>query len=282
MLKHRVLTAIMLVSVFALSLLSRYEGSFIVLLSVIISFVLWEWLLMSVPAYVSKKNCMLLPILLFMIATLSLPFVSINIVFKYSNILYKAILIIDVIWLLLSLISVSYARVFSNAERLFISIFSIFLCSSVWFIIVFYYISYGSWFIISMLIFICAVDISGYFVGKSIGKKKLACEISPNKTIAGAVSGICASFIWFYVSSFIEGSFSSILIDKWSLFLALLFSIILSFLAIFGDLFESLLKRNSGIKDSSNLLPGHGGVYDRFDAIISVVPTAFLLSEVSF
>lgn len=282
MLKHRVLTAMVLILVFALSLLSRHEENFIILLSIIISFVLWEWLLMAVPIYISKKNCMVVPILLFIAVILSLPFISINSIFEYKNILYKSILIIDVIWLFLSFISVFYARVFSNAERLFISIFSVFLCSSAWFSILFYYISYNSWFIISLIVFICSVDISGYFIGKSIGKKKLAYKISPNKTVAGAVSGVCASFIWFYLSSFVRGSFSSILIDKWSLFLALLFSIMLAFIAIFGDLFESLLKRNSGIKDSSNLLPGHGGVYDRFDAIISVVPTAFLLSEVLF
>ncbi|AGF49030.1 phosphatidate cytidylyltransferase [Candidatus Kinetoplastidibacterium galati] len=280
MLKLRILTAIMLISIFALSLLSRHEEDFIILLSVIVSFVLWEWLMMSIPTYVSKKLHSSTNI--FFAVLVSLASISASSIIKYKSIIYKTILVVNIIWLFLSFASVFFARVFSNAERLFISIFSVFLCFSAWFVIVFYYISYSSWFMISLLVFICSVDVFGYFIGRSIGKKKLAYKISPNKTIVGAVSGICASFIWFYISSFIDGSFSSILIDRWSLFLALLFSIVLSFIAIFGDLFESLLKRNSGIKDSSNLLPGHGGVYDRFDTIISVVPTAFLLSEVLF
>ncbi|AFZ83634.1 phosphatidate cytidylyltransferase [Candidatus Kinetoplastibacterium blastocrithidii TCC012E] len=282
MLKHRFLTAIMLILVFSLSLISENDKNFMVFLSIVISLVLWEWLLMSVPVYVSKKKCTAVAIFLFMAMMLSLTFISINNIIKYKYIIYRVILIINIIWLFISFVSVFLARIFSNIERLLISIFSVILCSVVWFILIFYYISYNSWFIISLLIFICLIDTSGYFVGKYIGKKKLAYKISPNKTIAGAVSGICFSVIWFYISSFISDSFSSVLIYKWSLFLALLFSIILSFLAIFGDLFESLLKRNSGIKDSSNLLPGHGGVYDRFDGIISVIPTMFLLSEVSF
>jgi len=69
------------------------------------------------------------------------------------------------------------------------------------------------------------------------------------------------------------------LVRLWGLWPAVFFAVALAGIAIVGDLFESLLKRRAAVKDSSNLLPGHGGVLDRIDAVIAVVPLAFMLTE---
>ena len=79
-----------------------------------------------------------------------------------------------------------------------------------------------------------------------------------------------------------SGSFGAALVERWSFWLALPIAALLGVLSIVGDLFESLLKRRAGRKDSSTLLPGHGGVYDRIDAILPVAPFALLLSGVLF
>ena len=116
-------------------------------------------------------------------------------------------------------------------------------------------------------------DISAYFVGRMFGRVKLAPSISPGKTREGAIGGVAAASLWVAaVASYlglIEG-FSGAL-------LAALAGAFLGVFAVLGDLWESLLKRQAGVKDSSRLLPGHGGVLDRMDAQFAVLPLATLL-----
>ena len=102
-------------------------------------------------------------------------------------------------------------------------------------------------------------DIGAFFTGKYYGKKKLAKKISPNKTIEGAFGGIILNFfiIIIFVTSF---KFFSI---YW-----VIYGILSAFFAILGDLFESSIKRDMNIKDTGDLIPGHGGILDRFDSFI--------------
>src|SRR3546814_4210331 len=109
---------------------------------------------------------------------------------------------------------------------------------------------------------------------------KLAPRVSPGKTWEGAVGGVVAATLWVVVSSFWEGSFGFVLRQYWPWAGVIVISVALAALSIVGDLFESLLKRRAGAKDSSGLLPGHGGVYDRIDALLPVAPVAFLLIEI--
>lgn len=113
-------------------------------------------------------------------------------------------------------------------------------------------------------------DSVAYFTGRSYGRYKLAPQISPGKTwegVAGALIGVLIyALIWFYLSN--KGQ----ALIGW--LIPLLF--ILATLGIVGDLYESLLKRQAGVKDSGNILPGHGGVLDRIDALLPVLPIATL------
>jgi phosphatidate cytidylyltransferase len=109
-------------------------------------------------------------------------------------------------------------------------------------------------------------DIAAYFAGRRFGKKKLAPNISPGKTWEGAYGATAGVMIYGLVLGHLY------LADRVSLPLWLVVLLVVTAISIIGDLFESLLKRKAGIKDSSNILPGHGGVLDRIDSLTSTLP----------
>lgn len=120
-----------------------------------------------------------------------------------------------------------------------------------------------------------ATDIGAYFVGRTVGGRKLMPSVSPGKTISGAVGGVVVTVLvaWVYVHFALRPA------AQLALTLAgiIVFGVVISVVAQIGDLFESLLKREAGVKDSSTLLPGHGGVLDRLDSLFFVLPVAHLL-----
>jgi len=137
----------------------------------------------------------------------------------------------------------------------------------------------GTLFLFSALAIVWIADIAAYFVGRAFGKRKLAPHISPGKTWAGAVGAIAAVLIvslavWLGWPA--SAMFSNTLFARAPV-VALVALGLLVVVSIVGDLFESLLKRHAGVKDSSGLLPGHGGVLDRIDALLPVLPVAVLL-----
>lgn len=113
-------------------------------------------------------------------------------------------------------------------------------------------------------------DIAAYFSGKAFGKHKLAPSISPGKTWEGAIGAGVGVIIYGLV---IRQIFSLELLSWWLWVLVL---IGLTTISIVGDLYESLLKRKAGVKDSSNVLPGHGGILDRIDSLTSTLPVVAL------
>lgn len=128
------------------------------------------------------------------------------------------------------------------------------------------------WILIFLIGLVAAADISAYFAGRKFGKNKLAPSISPGKTwegVAGAMVGVS-----FYVV--LVWSFSPYFSQREVLPLLLFASWWWVVLAIIGDLFESAIKRQAGVKDSGALLPGHGGLLDRIDALTSTLPLAAL------
>jgi len=120
------------------------------------------------------------------------------------------------------------------------------------------------------LIVIWSTDTGAYFVGKSLGRRKLWPEISPNKTVEGSIGGIIVALV-------ISLVFFLIVSIKISLVAIIVFTILLSIFGQIGDLVESALKRHFGVKDSGQLLPGHGGILDRFDSLLFVLPILYFL-----
>ncbi len=125
---------------------------------------------------------------------------------------------------------------------------------------------YGTEMTMYFLILIWATDISAYFVGKKWGTAKLAPEISPGKTVAGMYGALIAGMVCAVVLSLIYGFQLMIAADF------VLLSILTALISIYGDLFFSVVKRQRGVKDSSSLLPGHGGILDRIDSLIAASP----------
>ncbi len=120
-----------------------------------------------------------------------------------------------------------------------------------------------------------STDIGAYAFGRLFGKKKLIPSVSPGKTVAGAVGGLALTVVMclLYVR-FILMPYAQLGLTLQG---AILFGIVVSIAAQTGDLAESLLKREAGVKDSSLIIPGHGGVLDRFDSLLFVMPVSFLV-----
>ena len=121
---------------------------------------------------------------------------------------------------------------------------------------------------LSMFILVWLSDVGGYIIGVNFGKHKLLERISPKKTWEGVVGSLLLCII----GSFVLHQFIPIMnINLW-----LTFSIIVCVSSVIGDLIESMLKRSVNIKDSGNILPGHGGILDRFDSVLFVIPMVYI------
>jgi phosphatidate cytidylyltransferase len=127
-------------------------------------------------------------------------------------------------------------------------------------------------FVVLILMTAWFADTGGYFAGKAFGNKKLYAEVSPNKTWAGAIGGTLAS---------VAGGvgLKLIFLDAVPWFDIVLLSFMGSVLGQLGDLAESLIKRSVGVKDSGAILPGHGGILDRIDAVILIAPVIYLYAR---
>jgi len=128
--------------------------------------------------------------------------------------------------------------------------------------------SYVNTIILGVFILIWTNDTFAFLIGKNFGKHKLLKRISPNKTIEGFVGGMVFTFI---ASFILANVFTSLSIDKW-----IVIAGIVSVFGVLGDLIESMFKRQAGVKDSSNFIPGHGGFLDRFDSVIFAAPFIFI------
>ncbi len=119
-----------------------------------------------------------------------------------------------------------------------------------------------------MIVVICvSSDIGGFVFGRIIKGKKIT-KISPSKTYAGSIGSYISSFLFSYL----------FFIEYYSLGNIIFFTLLISTVSQLGDLFISLLKRKAKVKDTGVLLPGHGGMLDRFDGIIFAIPAGYLLS----
>ncbi|HUR77767.1 MAG TPA: phosphatidate cytidylyltransferase [Acidimicrobiales bacterium] len=129
--------------------------------------------------------------------------------------------------------------------------------------------------LLGVVIAVVANDCGAYFVGSRMGSKPLAPDISPNKTVEGIIGGALASIVFtVLILKFVPGVY------PWDGGKALWLAVVVSIAAPLGDLFESMIKRDLGIKDMGSILPGHGGVLDRFDAMLFCLPAAYYLLRV--
>jgi phosphatidate cytidylyltransferase len=145
--------------------------------------------------------------------------------------------------------------------------------------------SMGLNFILSLFCLVWTADIAAYFGGRAMGKRKLALSISPGKSWEGVYTGLACvvvlAFAWVLVDKHLglaSVSFFTRIVDRLGWVAMVLVVLYLAGTSVMGDLVESLVKRSAGAKDSSGLLPGHGGILDRVDALLPVFPLALAMS----
>lgn len=283
MLGQRVITAAVLLAVLAAALAASNPLWFMALLAVGAACAGWEWLRLTVAQPPARVWCIgIAAVMLTVMLWLAWAWLngqpagaSVR-----TAIVQGLVPAVALVWLLAVLPAVVRGRADAPPASLGWSLFSVPAVLSAWAVLALMFMARGGWFVVSLLALVWVADIAAYFAGRAFGKRKLAPRVSPGKTVAGAVAGVGAAVAWVWLSSLWAGSFGAALIERGSLWLALPAAALLGAISIVGDLFESLLKRRAGRKDSSALLPGHGGVYDRIDAILPVAPFAMLLSGV--
>lgn len=132
--------------------------------------------------------------------------------------------------------------------------------------------SYDPYIPLGFLILLWTNDTGAYLAGKSFGKRKLFERISPNKTWEGFIGGLILAVV---VSLNLGRYFESLLSWQW-----FTMAIIIGSFGTLGDLVESMIKRNTGVKDSGNILPGHGGLLDRFDGLLMAAPLVYIYLKI--
>ncbi|MCW1360411.1 phosphatidate cytidylyltransferase [Campylobacter sp. CCS1377] len=161
-------------------------------------------------------------------------------------------LLIGVLFLLLVVGYLVYKKA-SNLKLTLIYIYPVLPILALWQV----YLSHGMFALFWLIVIVVSCDSGAYFIGKMIGKTPFS-QTSPNKTMEGVIGGlICASILGTIVGVFV-----------YDFGLALLCSFLVGVFAVIGDLLESYFKREAGVKDSGDLIPGHGGILDRIDAVM--------------
>lgn len=272
MLKTRVITALVLLAVLLpiLFLLPPvYIGAFFLIALLAAA---WEWSRLLAPeagraAYLYALFC--LAIILFLLGM--------------NNISWQfALLLLAVIfWLFIAPFILAKGMNLTLLKvRPFYVVLGLIVLPATWFALVFLR-ELGLVFLLTTMALVWVADIGAYFVGKAFGKRKLAAQISPGKSIEGAIGGLVLCYAYALACIFFL-PLESTIFGAWAIRFGwipmVLMVTTLTIFSIFGDLFESQLKRLAGVKDSSHLLPGHGGVLDRVDALIPTMPIAALLA----
>lgn len=282
MLKQRVVTAIVLLAVLLGALLAPGPWPLVLLLTVAAGCALWEWLRLTWPRKPSSMPLLLAVlcgIAMLLLAMQWLAAVPAHWALVLQDGINRILLpFVALAWVVLASLLVIQGQAQERAAGGWLSFFAVLAVIAVWASLVQLFLLRGAWFLVSLLALIWFADIAAYFTGKALGRHKLAPRVSPGKTWEGAVGGVLAATAWVLISAYWPDSFGYVLMQRWSWWLVALLAIFLAALSIVGDLFESLLKRRAGVKDSSQLLPGHGGVYDRIDALLPVAPIALLLT----
>ncbi|MCL6612175.1 MAG: phosphatidate cytidylyltransferase [Peptococcaceae bacterium] len=125
----------------------------------------------------------------------------------------------------------------------------------------------GLTWVLIMLAGTWAGDTAAYFAGKKLGRRKLAPRLSPGKTVEGALGGLAGSVL--------GASLVNLLFPSASFLMVVLLGLVVGVFGLMGDLFESSLKRSAGIKDAGGIIPGHGGILDRFDSMMFTAPAVY-------
>ncbi len=271
MLKTRVITAIVLLAVFLPVTLFAPVGAFGALIAFVLVFAAWEWARLLKIGGAG-------PVIYALVAAVALvASTGLGSEFQPPRSLLEAAAIF---WVLAGpFVLIRKPALAKGAWRAFLLLAGIVVFAACWHALVAAR-AIGVSFVLSLMLVVWLADIGAYFAGKAFGRHKLAPAISPGKTWEGAVGGWLAVLIVASAAIALhafEPTLYSALLERLGAARTLVTLTVLVVFSVIGDLFESILKRQAGVKDSSGLLPGHGGVLDRIDALLPVLPLAMLL-----
>jgi phosphatidate cytidylyltransferase len=262
MLKQRLLTAAILIPLVLLSILYLPTSILQWLIAGIVVLAALEWF--AIIGFASRLQMSLAMVALAIIGSL-IYLVPMNILMLISLIIWGLILI--VVSRFAHRAMPTYVQSLLIKPLFAVSIASIVL-ALFWHtaVILHQSSSLGSKQLLFVMVLVWLADTGGYFAGKRWGKISLAKAISPNKTWEGVAGALALGSVWILIA-YLAGIAGSLSLAQW-----LLLSLSALLISVVGDLFESLFKRCHKVKDSGNLLPGHGGMLDRIDSLIAAVP----------
>ena len=272
--KQRVITAIVLLAVIGLVVAASSPWPFLLFLAIACACAGWEWLRLT--AGPTPAVAVLTGGVLFIVALLQ-TWLWLGQSQPDTVPMMVAVTVSAAIWVVVVPVVVVRGDASAAPQSLAWSIFGPVTLYATWAALALLFLKHGAGYVLSLLVLVWVADIAAYFAGRAFGRHKLAPRVSPGKTVEGAIAGVLGVVAWVLVSANWDSTFGASLVARWSWPGAAGLAAVLAAVSILGDLFESLLKRRAGVKDSSGLLPGHGGVYDRIDAVVAVVPLAVLL-----
>ncbi len=277
MLRTRVITALVLVALFLVALVSPMPEVFFGFCGIALVIAAWEWSgLMALSGWRSKS---VFPLIIFL---LLLGLYSSSALARSSQLdwVSLSLYLVLILWPLFLVLVVIYPRLASVWNNtLFKALVGLAIFIQAWASVV--WIRQQEFYLYLMIYSIALValsDIGAYFAGKRFGRVKLAVNVSPGKSWEGVIGGMTAALSLSVVALvlFGESVFAGVSLPQ-----MLLIAISVSLVSVLGDLSISMLKRAAGVKDSGNILPGHGGVLDRIDGMLAALPVfAFLMHVV--
>ena len=273
MTRTRLLAALVMAPVAIAAILLLPTEWMMALAAVVFMLGLWEWFDLAEIEDTLARTVLLVAHLALMAALVWASRSSAG----FSFVLLELRTVIGVVWWLLALAWLgrykfasdhdTHARVFKLAAGALATIPA--WCALAW---IHGGVPDGHRWLLTALMVVWAADTGAYFSGRRFGKRKLSPNISPNKTVEGLVGGLLLAVVVGVVLSLVAGA------SVEQLPAVALVSAIAALFSVVGDLFESLLKRHAGVKDSGHLIPGHGGILDRLDGVLAALP-AFALGK---
>ncbi|EAT12162.1 CDP-archaeol synthase [Bermanella marisrubri] len=264
MLKQRIITALILAPIMIGGIFFLPLSEFMVFIGLITAIGGWEW---------AKMSGLKAPLGRIAYAGLIAGFIAAIYLFDQTQ--EESVLYVAAVWWLLALILViTHPRLESVWQsvpvRLLIGLL-VLIPMWVGFVQIKSY-PYSNFLILFVMLVVWGADVGAYFAGRTFGKHKLAPKVSPGKTWEGVYGGLLTTALIAWFGGQLLQSETNIQLDvnQWLMLFAITF--VVTIVSVVGDLLESMMKRHCGMKDSSNLLPGHGGVMDRIDSMTAALP----------
>jgi phosphatidate cytidylyltransferase len=268
-LKQRVITAVMLVAGFLLLLFNTDPLWFSVAVVPIVMIAGWEWSGLTAIKTAIGKFFYLSALLICLVAAALWVNLFDSVDMSRGQ---HAALLASILWAVIFLWVQGYpsSAIIWSAKPV-LAVLGLVLLTATWLaILLIVHQPQGQWLLLLAVGVVALADIGGYIAGNLLGKNKMAPVISPGKTWEGFLGGL-------FFQLLLIALLASLLSVNLSLQTLVLLVIPVSLYSVLGDLFESMLKRHQGVKDSSQILPGHGGVLDRIDGLMAALPLFILL-----